>query len=217
VLLAARRSSVEAARIAQQQIFSLVIAAPEQLRSRFRAERTPAIVRRASRLRLRAEWDLETRTTAGVLRDLSRRALELSAEADRHKNQILAIVRDWHPELLERRGVGPIVAATVLCAWSHPERIRFGAAFAMLGGAAPIPANSGQVTTHFRLNRYGDRQLNRAFHTVVLSRMRWDEDTRAYVKRRTAQGKTPREIQRCPKRYVARELFRLLEHGPSAA
>jgi len=217
VLLAARASAVEAARIAQQQIFSLVIAAPEQLRSRFRAERTPAMVRTASWIRLRAEWDLETRATAGVLRDLARRALALSAEADRHRKEILAIVRAWHPELLERRGVGPIVAATVLCAWSHPGRIRSDAAFAMLGGAAPVPANSGQVTTHYRLNRYGDRQLNRAFHTIALSRMRWDNDTRAYVNRRTAEGKTPREIKRCLKRYIARELYRLLEHGPSAA
>ncbi len=217
VLLAARRSAVDAARIAQQQVFSLVIAAPEQLRSKFRGESTRAMARSASRLRLQAQWDLETRTTACVLRDLARRALELSAEADRREKEILTIVRAWHPELLERKGVGPIVAATVLCAWSHPGRIRSEAAFAMLGGAAPIPANSGQVTTHYRLNRHGDRQLNRAFHTIVLSRIRWDQDTQAYVKRRTAQGKTPREIKRCLKRYVARELFRLLQHGPSAA
>lgn len=217
VLLAARRSAVEAARIAQQQVFSLVIAAPEQLRSKFRGESTLAMARTASRLRLRAEWDLETRTTAAVLRDLARRALELSAEADGHQKQILTIVRAWHPELLERQGVGPIVAATVLCAWSHPGRICSDGAFAMLAGAAPIPANSGQVTTHYRLNRYGDRQLNRALHTIVLSRIRWDQNTQTYVKRRTAEGKTPREIKRCLKRYAARELFRLLEHGPSAA
>jgi transposase len=217
VLLAARGSAVGAATIARQQLFSLIIAAPEQLRSPLRGKGTVAMVRTASRLRLRTGWDLETRTTAAVLRDLARRAVELSAEADRYKKEILAIVRAWHPELLERRGVGPIVAATVLCAWSHPGRIRSDAAFAMLAGSAPIPANSGQVTTHYRLNPYGDRQLNRALHTIVLSRMRWDEHTRAYVKRRTAQGKTPREIKRCLKRYVARELFRLLEHGPPAA
>ncbi|HEU5419664.1 MAG TPA: IS110 family transposase [Streptosporangiaceae bacterium] len=217
VLLAARRSAVEAAKIAQQQIFGLVIAAPEQLRCKLRGKTTVAMTRTAAGLRLQAGWDLETRATAGVLRDLARRAVELSAEANRHEKEILAIVRAWHPELLERRGVGPIVAASVLCAWSHPGRVRSEAAFAMLGGAAPIPANSGQVTTHYRLNRYGDRQLNRAFHTVVLSRMRWDADTQAYIRRRTAQGKTPREIKRCLKRYVARELFRLLEYGPPAA
>jgi transposase len=216
VLLAARRSAVEGATTAQQQLFSLVIAAPEQLRSKLRGKRTMAMARSASRLHLRAEWDLETRTTAAVLRDLSRRALDLWAEADRHEKEILEIVRAWRPELLELCGVGPIVAATVLCAWSHPGRIRSDAAFAMLGGAAPIPANSGQVTTHYRLNRHGDRQLNRAFHTIVLSRMRWDEDTKTYVTRRTQEGKTPREIKRCLKRYVARELFRLLEGEPAA-
>jgi transposase len=217
VLLAARRSGVEAARIAQQQVFALVIAAPEQLRSKLRGKSVGVMVRSASRLRLQRTWDLETRTTAAVLRDLARRALDLQDEADRYQNQILAIVRSWRPDLLARSGVGPIVAATVLCAWSHPGRVRSEAAFAMLGGAAPIPANSGQVTTRYRLNPYGDRQLNRALHTVVLSRVRWDEQTQAYVKRRAAEGKTPREIKRCLKRYVARELFRLLENAPSHA
>ena len=216
VLLAARRSAVAAAVEAQQQLFALVIAAPDQLRSKLRGRRTLEMARIAARFRIQAEWDLETRTTAGVLRDLARRALELSAEADRHEKEILAIVRAWRPELLERKGVGPIVAATVLCAWSHPGRIHSEAAFAKLGGVAPIPANSGEVTTHYRLSRFGDRQLNLAFHTVVLSRLRWDEGTKAYVKRRTAEGKTPREIKRCLKRYGARELFRLLEGVPSS-
>jgi transposase len=216
VLLTARHSAVEAARDAQQQLFSLVIAAPEALRSKLRGQRTLAMARSASRLRLQPTWDLETRMTATVLRDLASRALTLHAEADRHEREILRIVRTWRPELLERRGVGPIVAATVLCAWSHPGRIHSEAAFAMLAGVAPIPANSGQVATRYRLNRSGDRQLNRALHTIVLSRMRWDDDTQAYVKRRTAQGKTPREIKRCLKRYVAREIFRLLESAPAA-
>ncbi|MGH9092206.1 MAG: IS110 family transposase [Acidimicrobiales bacterium] len=217
VLLAARRSAVESATDAQRQLFSLVVAAPEQLRSKLRDKGLPAMLRVATHLRLREEYDLETRTTASVLRDLARRALELAAEAARHEKAILAIVRGWHPELLERRGVGPIVAATVLCAWSHPGRLRSEAAFAMLGGTAPIPANSGKVTTHYRLNRYGDRQLNRALHTIVICRLRYDEETQAYVKRRTAEGKTPREIKRCLKRYVARELFRLLENQPATA
>jgi transposase len=216
VLLAARRSAVAAAVEAQQQLFALSIAAPEQLRSKLRGKRTMAMARTAARFRVQAEWDLETRATATVLRDLSRRAIDLWGEADRHEKEILEVVRAWHPELLARKGVGPIVAATVLCAWSHPGRIHSEAAFAKLGGAAPIPANSGQVKTHYRLNRFGDRNLNFAFHTVVLSRIRWDEETQAYVKRRTAEGKTPREIKRCLKRYVAREFFRLLEGAPSS-
>ena len=83
--------------------------------------------------------------------------------------------------------------------------------------AAPIPANSGQVTTRYRLNRYGDRQLNNALHTVVASRIQYQEATRDYVARRTAEGKTGREIKRCLARYVARDLYRLLENTPTAA
>jgi transposase len=110
-----------------------------------------------------------------------------------------------------RCGVGPIVAATVLCAWPHPGRCRTDAAFAMLAGAAPIPASSGQ-RVRVRLNRSGDRQLNQALHVVVLTRLRYDPATRAYAQRRRAQGKTNREIRRCLVRYVARQLYRLLEH-----
>jgi transposase len=109
--------------------------------------------------------------------------------------------------------VGPIVAATVLSAWSHTGRCRPDAAFAMLGGAAPIPASSGQ-TIRVRLHRSGDRQLNQALHLVVLTRLGYDPATRAYAQRRRAEGKTNREIRRCLVRYVARQLYRLLEANP---
>lgn len=111
-------------------------------------------------------------------------------------------------------GVGPVVAGIVLCSWSHPGRFRSEAAFAKLAGAAPIPASSGLTTRH-RLDPSGDRQLNFALHTVVITRLRTEERTRAYVERRRAEGKTDREIKRCLKRYVARELFRLLEDTAS--
>jgi transposase len=80
----------------------------------------------------------------------------------------------------------------------------------MLAGSAPIPASSGQTIRH-RLNRAGDRHLNYAPHTIMLTRLRHDPATRAYAARRTTDGKTPREIQRCLKRYLARHLFRILE------
>jgi transposase len=113
--------------------------------------------------------------------------------------------------------VDPIVAATVLCAWSHRGRIHSEAAFAMLAGVAPIPANSEQVTNRYRLNRYGDRQLNRALHIIVQSGIRYDGPTRDYVARRTTEGKTGREIKRCLSRHIARDLYRLLESGPISA
>lgn len=214
VLLAARRSAIDAATIAQRQLFSLTIAAPEVLRGKLRGRTLHDQVRIASRLRVNADWDTETTTTALVLRHLARRCQAQHAEAAEHEKAILTIVKRWRPDLLAQFGVGPIVAATVLCAWSHPGRIHSEAAFAMLAGAAPIPANSGQTTTRYRLNRHGDRQLNRALHTIVLSRQRYDPATRAYTARRTTQGKTPRDIKRCLKRYIARDLFRLLEHAP---
>jgi transposase len=217
VLLAARRSAVEAGTDAQRQLFSLVIAAPEQIRARFRGQKLPAMLRTAAALRVHPSWDTETTTTVTTLRSLARRARALSQEAAEHEKSILRIVRSWRPDLLEQPGIGPIVAATVLCAWSHPGRIHSEAAFAMLAGAAPIPATSGQVTTRHRLNRYGDRQLNRALHTIVLSRIRYDPATRDYVARRTTEGKTSREIKRCLKRYIARDLFRILEHPPTTA
>ena len=148
-----------------------------------------------------------------MLRALARRIRAMTAEAEVHEASIVAVVRSWRPDLLGQFGVGPIVAATLLCAWSHPGRCRDDAAFAMLAGAAPIPASSGLTTRH-RLNRYGDRQLNRALHTVVICRLRYDPATRAYAQKRTKEGKSPREIKRCLKRYVARQLYRQLENPP---
>jgi transposase len=118
--------------------------------------------------------------------------------------------------LLAEPGIGPISAARVLVAWSHRGRLRSEAAFARLGGAPPIPASSGMVVRH-RLDRGGDRQLNRALHTIVVSRRKHHAPTVAYVDRRLREGKSTREAIRCLKRYLARQLFRLLEAMPSAA
>jgi transposase len=214
VLLAARRSAVDASTVAQRQLHSLVIAAPETLRSRFRGQSTAVMITTAAGLRVSGTWDIETTTYAMVLRDLGRRIKSMQTEAAKHEKAITAVIKSWRPDLLDEPGVGPIVAATVLCAWSHAGRFRHEAAFANLAGVAPIPASSG-LTTRYRLNRCGDRQLNRAFHVVVLSRLRYDPSTRAYAEKRRAEGKTDREIKRCLKRYIARQLFRLLENPPT--
>jgi transposase len=211
VLMAARRSAVDASTVAQHQLHGLVVTAPETLRARFRGQSTPAMVATATRLRLNSAWDLETAAYFTVLRDLSRRINAMQTEAKDHEHAILAIIKSWRPDLLDLPGVGPIVAATVLCAWSHAGRCRNEAAFANLAGVAPIPASSGQ-TTRYRLNRCGDRQLNRALHVIAIQRMRHDPATKAYTERRRTQGKTDREIRRCLKRYIARQLYRQLEH-----
>lgn len=214
VLLVVRRSAVQAAGDAQRQLFSLVMTAPETIRARFRGATGAALVKIATTIRIQRSMDNETTTTLTALRTLARRIKDLTDEAADHEKAIAAIVRQWRPELLDQPGVGPITAAVVLCAWSHPGRVHSEAAFAMLAGVAPIPANSGQTTTRYRLNRHGDRQLNRALHTIALSRIRYEQRSRDYIERRTTQGKTIREARRCLKRYIARDLYRLLEHPP---
>lgn len=211
--LTARRAAVEASTEAQNQLHALVVTAPENVRTRFRGQTTTAMVASAARLRPGAtRGDADVVAAIAVLHALATRIRFLQAEAQAHEKAIRTLVRTWRADLLDLTGVGPIVAATVLAAWSHPGRCRNDAAFAMLAGVAPIPASSGRTIRH-RLNRSGDRQLNRALHTVVLSRLQHDPDTRAYAERRRTQGKTDREIKRCLKRYIARQLYRQLESG----
>lgn len=112
-------------------------------------------------------------------------------------------------EVRPERG-GPVVAAQVVLAWSHPGRVRSEAAFASLAGTCPIPASSGK-TVRYRLNRGGYRQLNKAITTVVIVRMGRDGRTRDYVARRTTEGRTKKEITRSLKRYVTRELYSTME------
>ncbi|MET0763295.1 MAG: transposase [Blastococcus sp.] len=188
--LTARRAAVEAATAGQRQLLAMVITAPEPVRARFRGQTTRAMITTAARLRPGASsGNVEIITALTVLHDLAGRIRFLEAEALGHEQAIRAIVRSWRPDLLELTGVGPIVAATVLTAWSHPGRCRDDAAFAMLAGAAPIPASSGK-TVRYRLNRSGDRQLNRALHTVVLSRLQRDERARPIGRSSAASSAT---------------------------
>ncbi|HEX5539991.1 MAG TPA: IS110 family transposase [Micromonospora sp.] len=150
---------------------------------------------------------------AAARRAETRRLAMRIAELDRQKRdndkQLRQLVTDLAPGLLDRRGIGPVNAAQAIVAWSHPGRCRSEAAFAALAGVNPIPASSGLHQRH-RLNRGGDRQLNRALHNIAMTRMRACERTRDYVTRRRAEGKNDREIRRCLKRYIARDLYRTL-------
>jgi transposase len=140
---------------------------------------------------------------------LARRIRALDAELATNHATLHEAVTAQAPQLLALPGVGAVIAATVLLAWSHPGRIRSEAAFAALAGVSPLPASSGN-TTRYRLNRGGDRRLNRALYTVALVRMGHDARTRDYVTRRTHEGRTKREIMRSLKRYISRQLFRTL-------
>ena len=153
---------------------------------------------------------IEHRATVRVLALTAERALAARADAKQLEAELRQLITAMAPALLSQPGIGPITAAQLLISWSHPGRFRSEAAFAMLAGAAPVPASSGQVV-RYRLNRGGDRQLNRALHTIVMLRQVHHGPTRAYTNRRIAQGKSQREIRRCLKRTVARQLYRLLE------
>jgi transposase len=152
--------------------------------------------------RAQAVRHAEIRRLAVALRD-GRRAL------NDNRRQLQRIVADLAPGLTRRKGIGPVSAAQAIVSFSHAGRCRSDAAFAKLAGTSPIEASSGQTQRH-RLNRGGDRALNHAIHTIALTRMRCDPTTRAYVVRRRAEGKSKREICRCIKRYIARQLYRTL-------
>jgi transposase len=210
VLMSTRASAVVARTRAINHLKALIVSAPEDLRAELRTMTSDAQITSCAALRTRPTRDLEYRTTTRVLKCTAARVLALRAEANELEADINQLVTAMAPQLLALPGVGPISAAQVLISWSHPGRFRSEAAFAMFSGAAPIPASSGLTTRH-RLNRSGDRQLNRALHTIVLARARVDPTTQAYIARRTTEGKTIREIKRVLKRSVARQLFRLLE------
>ena len=212
--LTARRLVVTARTDAQRQLLGLIVTSPQAIKDKLADKTTTQIVKTCARFRVHKSMDPVTAELTQVLRAIAQRVTSLEAEARDHQHAITRLVTAWRPDLLDLYGVGPIVAATVLCAWSHPGRIRSEAAFAMLAGTAPLPASSGQTIRH-RLNRTGDRHLNHALHTIVLTRMRADPETRRYVEKRRSQGKTDREIKRCLKRYVARQLFRQLENPPT--
>jgi transposase len=140
---------------------------------------------------------------------LAKRVLVLDVELAENRTEITRLVAAEAPELLELPGVGAITAAVILTVWSHPGRIRSEAAFAKIAGTAPIPASSGNTVRH-RLNRGGDRRLNRALNTIVLTRMRTDSATRTYIDRCMAEGKTNKEVRCCLKRYFGRQILRTL-------
>jgi len=208
----ARESALKDRTRAINLLKSLVVSAPEDLRARLRGLSTKGLVKRCASLRHAASQPIDERGTRQTLRLVAQRILTLEGEIAAHEQAIRPLLQSQAPQVLAQFGVAEWATAQLLISWSHPGRCRSEAAFAHLGGSAPIEASSGQ-TKRFRLSRGGDRQLNRALHVIAVTRMRDCERTKAYVERRRAQGKTDREIRRCLKRYIARQMFRLLEQG----
>lgn len=188
-----------------------VLTAPDSLRTTLKGRSTTELVVRCLRLRTAASHDLETRHTIECLRAMAKRYRTFTTEIAEHDTALTELVEQACPQILDLFGVGPITAAELLTGWSYPGRIHSPGAFAMLSGVAPIPASSG-TTQRVRLNRGGDRSLNKALHTIAITRARGHAQTQDYIARRIAEGKSRREAIRCLKNYLARKMFKYLEH-----
>ena len=212
-LRVARRSAIKQRTQALLQLQALADTAPDELRDSLKPLRYAQLIETAARFRAAAM----TTTTAAAkyaMSALARRIQHLDTEIDGLDGHLKAILTAAHPALLAAHGVGPDTAGALLvAAGDNPERLATEQSFAALCGASPVQASSGSTHRH-RLNRGGDRQANSALWRIVLVRMKTHPPTRDYVSRRTAEGMAKRDIMRCLKRYVAREIYHHLNPKP---
>jgi transposase len=229
VLRVARTGAVRARAKALTQLKALIVTAPDALRAQLTGLDGPRLVTTCARLRSTRDdaptpspfakraprpgrLTDPTAATKRSLASIAGRVQVLDTEIAELDDELEALLTPLAPTLLALRGVGLDVAGQLLVtAGDNPERIRNEAAFAHLCGVAPIPASSGKTSGRRRLNRGGDRAANAALYVIVLSRLRWDERTRVYVERRTKEGHSKKEIIRCLKRYIAREVFAAIQ------
>lgn len=212
VMRIARNSAVKARTAAMNQITALLVSCDEQLRVEYRAMTGPKLVRALAASRPAGDIRTSSIATAYTLRALALRCESLSTEIAHYSRAIDQLTLQANPALRAMKGVGPEVAAQLLItAGDNHSRIRTESKLAALAGVAPIPASSGKITRH-RLSRGGDRAANYAIHVIAMSRMNTDQRTIAYAERRRSQGKSEREIMRCLKRYIVREVFHAINH-----
>lgn len=209
ILLAARAEMVTTSTGQINRLRALLLSGDDADRRLARAAFTDRVLASLARRRVKPDTDRAGAVRHGEIRRLTVAIREATAALKANKLQLRELVDEVAPGLLERPGIGPVSAAQVIVSFSHVGRVRNDAAFAALAGTSPIPASSGHTQRH-RLNAGGDRALNRAVHTIAVTRMRSCERTHAYVARRTAEGKNTREIRRCLKRYITREIYRTL-------
>lgn len=210
-LRVARRSAVDQRADCARRIKTLLITAPDELRERLRHLTDRELLRTCAALRPDTTRTGEPEQAAKIaLRALARRHAALVEEITELDAIIEPLITEINPALLELNGVGTDVAGQLLVtAGENTDRLRSEAAFAMLCGVAPIPASSGKTRRH-RLNRGGDRQANAALYRIVLCRLRWDPRTQAYARRRTEEGLSKKDIIRCLKRLIAREIYSVI-------
>ena len=227
MLRIARSTAVKSRTQAFNALHAIAVGAPQPLRDELLTLTKRGLVNRCAGLRPETTSMLELlhepqrlllAGTKTSLRDLAERFRLLDAEVKRLSKTITELVTAVAPDLVSLIGVGPEIAGQLLMtAGDNPDRVANEASFAKLCGVAPQPASSGKTTGRHRLSRGGDRAANSALYIVTVTRMRHHEPTRAYVERRTAEGLSKREIMRCLKRYIAREVFNALPNKPQIA
>lgn len=209
-ILTARRGAVKARTAAINQIKSLLITAPAELRERYRRHTTATLIRALARCRPTTHDDPTTVAVLIGCKALAQRIVFLQDQDRIMTAELDRLVTTVNPALRAAYGVGPDTAAQlIITAGTNPHRLRNEAAFAMLCGTAPIPASSGKTNRH-RLSRGGDRAANNALHRIALVRMSSDSRTRTYVNHQLTKGRSKLDILRLLKRAIAREMFRHL-------
>jgi transposase len=209
ILLVARREMTTEKTAKTNRLIALLRTGNDTDRGLVRTRWTEPALTRIARRRGRPEDTREQAVRRAEARRLALATIDLHRALAANKTELATIVDQLAPGLRERPGIGPVSAAQAIVSFSHRGRCRNEAAYARLAGTSPLEASSGRTTRH-RLNRSGDRALNRALHDIAKTRMNCCPRTRAYTQRRTLEGKSYREIRRCLKRYIARELYRTL-------
>jgi len=205
-----RAGAVKARTACINEMKALVVTAPAALREQLPTRSAGRLADACAELPLSGDLADPTIGIAAALHRLAARYHALTAEITDADKQLAIAVKQARPDLLAIRGVGVETAAQLLSTCGdNPDRLQSEAAFAALCGVSPVPASSGKTTRH-RLSRGGDRQTNRALYMIVITRMGHDARTRAYVARRTTQGLSTKDIIRCLKHYLAREIYKTL-------
>lgn len=211
VLHNTRRSAVKARTQAINQIHQILVTAPAGLREQLRGLPTGQLIDRCAALRPDDELTAPHTATKIALRRHARRYRHLTSEITDADHELDTLTHQAAPTLRAELGVGPDSAAKLLiCAADNPHRLRGETAFAKLTGTAPLEATSGRITNRHRLNRGGDRQANNALHNIALTRIRCEQRSHTYYTKRRADGLHPLEAMRCLKRYIARDLYKII-------
>ena len=212
-----RAGAIKARTACSNEMKALVVTAPAQLREQLPTRSAGRLAQACAQLPAPGDLGDPAGGVTAALRRLAARYHTLTAEISDADAQLAGLVKQARPDLLAIRGVGVETAAQLLSTCGdNPDRLHSDAAFASLCGVSPVPASSGKTRRH-RLNRGGDRQTNRALYMIVITRMGHDARTRAYVRRRIGEGLSTKEIIRCLKRYVARELYKTLTRPTNPA